>query len=40
MVAEACECGNENSGFIKCGELLDKLQTSLLLKKDTTPWSN
>jgi hypothetical protein len=22
-----CECGNESSGFIKCGEFLDWLQT-------------
>ena len=24
----ACECGEETSGFIKCGEFLDQLQTS------------
>jgi len=23
QVADACECGNEHSGFIKCGEFLD-----------------
>ena len=23
-----CECGNEHSGSVKCGEFLDKLQTS------------
>ena len=23
-----CECGNEPSGSVKCGEFLDKLQTS------------
>ena len=28
-VAEACECGNEPSGSIKCGEFLDQLQTKL-----------
>jgi len=22
-VADACECGNEPSGSVKCGELLD-----------------
>jgi len=27
-VADACECGNEPSGSMKCGEFLDKLQTS------------
>ena len=25
---DACECGNEPSGSVKCGEFLDKLQTS------------
>ena len=27
-VADACECGNEPSGSVKCGEFLDQLQTS------------
>ena len=27
------DCGNEPSGSIKCGELLDYLRTGLLLKK-------
>jgi hypothetical protein len=27
-VAGTCECGNETSGSIKCGEFLDYLQTS------------
>jgi len=27
-VADACECGNEPSGSVKCGEFLDWLQTS------------
>ena len=27
-VAGVCECGNEPSGSVKCGESLDKLQTS------------
>jgi hypothetical protein len=33
-----CECGIEPSGFIKCGESLDWLQTGWLLKKDSAPW--
>ena len=40
QVADACECGNEPSGFVKYGEFLDQLQTSQLLKKDSAPWSN
>jgi hypothetical protein len=28
QVAEACECGNEPSCSVKCGEFLDWLQTS------------
>ena len=28
QMANACECGNEPSGSIKCGEFLDQLQTS------------
>ena len=28
QVADACECGNEPSGSVKCGEFLDYLQTS------------
>ena len=39
QVAGACECGNEPSGSVKCGEFLDQLQTSQLLKKDSAPWS-
>ena len=39
QMADACECGNEPSGFVKCGEFLDQLQTSQLLKKDSAPWS-
>ena len=38
QVADACECGNELSGSVKCGEFLDYLQTSQLLKKDSAPW--
>jgi len=26
-VAGTCECGNEHSGFVKCGEFLDWLIT-------------
>ena len=39
QMADACECGNEHSGSVKCGEFLDQLQTSQLLKKDSAPWS-
>jgi len=28
IVADACECGNEPSGSVKCGEFLEYLQTS------------
>ena len=38
QVADACECGNEPSGSVKCREFVDQLQTSQLLKKDTAPW--
>jgi len=38
-LADACECGNEPSGSVKCGEFLDWLQTSRLLKKVSAPWS-
>ena len=33
------ECGNEHSGFIKCGEFLDQLKTGQLFKKDSAQWS-
>ena len=39
QVADACEYGNEPSGSMKCGEFLDQLQISQLLKKDSAPWS-
>jgi hypothetical protein len=29
QVAGTCECGNETSGSIKCGEILDQLQNQL-----------
>jgi len=38
-VADTCECGNEPSGSIKCGEFLDWLHIGLLLKKDRVSWS-
>jgi len=28
QVAYACECGNEPSGSVICGEFLDRLETS------------
>jgi len=34
-VAGTCECGNELSGSIKCGEFLDWLKTGYLLKKNS-----
>jgi len=39
-VAGICECGNEPSVSMKCGEFLDWLNTSELLKKDSAPWSS
>ena len=39
QVADACECGNELSGSVKCEEVLDQLQTSQLLKNDSAPCS-
>jgi hypothetical protein len=38
-VASTCDCGNEHSGSIKCGEFLDWLKTGLFLKKDCAAWS-
>ena len=35
QVVGTCKCGNEPSGSVKCGEYLDQLQTSQLLKKDS-----
>ena len=29
QVADACECGNEPSGSVKCGEFLDQLASRL-----------
>ena len=39
QVAGTCECGNEPSGSIKCGEFLDSLRTGQLLKNDSDVWS-
>jgi hypothetical protein len=32
-----CECGNEPSGSIKCGEFRVYLKTGYFLKKDSVP---
>jgi len=37
-VAGTCECGNEPSISMKCGEFLDSLKTGKLFK-DSAPWS-
>ena len=29
QMADACECGNEPSGSVKCGEFLDQLEKHL-----------
>ena len=39
QVAGTSECGNEPSGSIKCGEFLDWLKTSQILKKNSALWS-
>ena len=39
QVAGTCECSNELSGSIKCGEFLDQLKTGQLLKKDSAALS-
>jgi hypothetical protein len=36
-VTGTCECGNEPSGFKKCGEFIDYLQTGYLLKNNSVP---
>jgi len=39
-VVGTCECGDEHSGSIKCGEFLDWLRVLReLLKKESAPWS-
>ena len=35
----SCECGTEPLGSLKCGEILDWLRISQLLKKDSAPYS-
>ena len=40
QVADTCECGDEPSGSMKCGEFLDYMRTCQLLKKDSAAWSN
>ena len=37
QVVGACECSNEPSGSIKCGELNHQLKTCLVLRKDYAP---
>jgi hypothetical protein len=37
-VVGTCECGNELSGSIKCGEFIDWLKTGWLLEKDRAAW--
>jgi hypothetical protein len=39
QVAGTCECGNEPSGSINCGEYLAKMKTCKLFKKDSATWS-
>ena len=39
QVEDSYECGDEPSGSVKCGEFLDQLQTSQLLKKNSAPWN-
>lgn len=38
-VVSACECSNELSGPIKCGELLEYLRNYILIVSDLDPWS-
>jgi hypothetical protein len=38
-VEGVCECGNEPSGFLRCGEFLDQLRSCYILKKDSAVWS-
>ena len=40
QVVDTCECGNELTGSVKCGEFLDQLLTRQLLKKKVyASWS-
>ena len=38
-MAGTCECGNELLDSIKCGQFLEWLRTSQLLKKGSAPYS-
>ena len=38
-MAGTCNCGNEPSGCINCGEFLAKLKTELVLKEDSAAYS-
>jgi hypothetical protein len=38
-MASSCERGNEPSGSIKGGELLESLSDCYVLKKVSVPWS-
>ena len=35
-----CECGNESSSFINCGEFLEQLLTCWLLRMASAPLNN
>jgi hypothetical protein len=37
-MAGRCECDNELSGSLKCGEFSDQLRICQLLGKDSTAW--
>ena len=39
QVAGTCECGNEPSVSVKCGEFLDQKRNGQLLKEDYAAWS-
>ena len=39
QVTGTCECGNEPSRSVKCGEFLDYMRTGQFLKKDSIAWS-
>jgi hypothetical protein len=34
-----CECGNELSGSIKCGEFLECMRSCNAFRKNCAPWS-
>jgi hypothetical protein len=39
QVAGSCDCCNELSGSIKCGEFFERLRNCSLLKRDSAAWS-